>query len=132
MPDGNDGSWALHDLAQVVQLPLIVVPTGGGQDFSSSTAIQVSLTFVERVLAPTRLQALYSIAHHPQTDGQTERSIRTIQIAPRHYFNALDSLADWPDSLPQLAFEHNNARSGTIKVSPNEVLSVSHLTTLFP
>ena len=44
---------------------------------------------------------LYSTAYRPQTDGQSERSNQTIEIALRYYLSILDP-KKWPTVLPRL------------------------------
>lgn len=43
-----------------------------------------------------------STAHHPQTDGQSERSIRSVKEFLIHYVNFAQN--DWPDFLPDAEF----------------------------
>ncbi|EAQ91761.1 hypothetical protein CHGG_03696 [Chaetomium globosum CBS 148.51] len=65
---------------------------------------------------------LYTTAYHPSTDGQSERTIQTIESALRHYIQALDDFTRWPETVPRLQFEHNNIRSRTTGKSPNEIV----------
>ncbi len=65
---------------------------------------------------------LHTTAYHPATDGLTERTIQTLQSALRHFIHALERPEQWPQCLPRLQFEHNNARSTVTGVSPNEAV----------
>lgn len=65
---------------------------------------------------------IYTAAYHPATDGQTERMIQTIASALRHYVQALEEPSRWPDILPRLQFEHNNTKSASTGMAPNEVI----------
>ena len=57
-----------------------------------------------------------STAHHPQTDGQSERTNRTLEEALRAYVNyAMD---DWAEHLPMLEFALNNSRQASTGESP--------------
>ncbi|CCE29340.1 uncharacterized protein CPUR_03033 [Claviceps purpurea 20.1] len=75
-------------------------------------------TFWERV--GTKL--LHSTAYHPQTDGQTERTIQTIESAVRMYVSRLEDVRLWQQTLPRLQFEFNNAKTETTGRSPNELV----------
>jgi hypothetical protein len=57
-----------------------------------------------------------SIAFHPQTDGQTERSNRVLEDCLRHYISP--SQDDWDEWLPQAEFSMNNAWQESIKNTP--------------
>ncbi|QRW20698.1 Transposon Ty3-I Gag-Pol polyprotein [Rhizoctonia solani] len=57
-----------------------------------------------------------SLAFHPQTDGQTERLIRTILALIRVCINP--ALRDWATKLPSIEFAVNSARLETTGFSP--------------
>ena len=62
---------------------------------------------------------LYSTAYHPQTDGLSERTNQTAEIALRFYVHGLDKPSSWPEVLPRLqAFLNNSSATGP---TPNEV-----------
>ena len=63
---------------------------------------------------------LYSTAYHPQTDGQSERTNQTIEIALRYYLSGLDYPKEWPTVLPRLQAYLNNSVSATTGKTPNE------------
>ncbi|KAL2138959.1 hypothetical protein VTI28DRAFT_5999 [Corynascus sepedonium] len=65
---------------------------------------------------------LYTTAYHPSTDSQTERVNQTVESAMRHSIQGLEDFRRWPQILPRLQFEHNNTRSATTGMSPNEVI----------
>jgi hypothetical protein len=48
-----------------------------------------------------------STANHPQTDGQSERSLRTIMAMLRHYVN--EAGADWDEHLWAIEFAYNDS-----------------------
>ena len=62
---------------------------------------------------------LYSTAYHPQTDGASERTNQTAEVALRFLINGLDNPMDWPKLLPKVQAMLNNSSSGG--KSPNEV-----------
>jgi hypothetical protein len=57
-----------------------------------------------------------STAHHPQSDGQTERMNRQLEQILRHYLNGRHS--NWEDLLPAAEFVMNSYSSDTTGYSP--------------
>lgn len=57
-----------------------------------------------------------STAHHPQTDGQSERLIRSVKEFLIHYINFAQN--DWPDFLPDAEFSARVSVSDTTGMSP--------------
>lgn len=66
----------------------------------------------------TRLK--FSIAFHPQTDGQTERTIQTMEDMLRAC--VLDFHGNWDDHLPLIEFAYNNSHHSSIGMAPYEAL----------
>jgi len=63
---------------------------------------------------------LYSTAYHPQTDGQSERTNQSVEIALRFLISTLKQPQLWPETLPSLQRGFNNS-SSTGNPTPNEV-----------
>ncbi|CAA7041521.1 unnamed protein product [Microthlaspi erraticum] len=61
-----------------------------------------------------------STAYHPQTDGQSERTIRTLEDLLRTC--VLDWGGKWKDYLPLAEFSYNNSFQASIGMSPYEAL----------
>nr|GEX78187.1 putative reverse transcriptase domain, ribonuclease H-like domain, aspartic peptidase domain protein [Tanacetum cinerariifolium] len=61
-----------------------------------------------------------STAYHPETDGQSERTIQTLKDMLRAC--AIDFGKGWVNHLPLVEFSYNNSYHATIKVSPFEAL----------
>jgi hypothetical protein len=61
----------------------------------------------------------FSTANHPQTDGQSERMVRTLKDMIRHYINY--SQKNWLDLLPILEIAYNNALNSTTGFTPFEL-----------
>ena len=57
-----------------------------------------------------------STAHHPQTDGQTERLNRVVEETLRHFVNARQN--DWDNLLPCVSFSINNTWHDSIQDTP--------------
>lgn len=65
-----------------------------------------------------------STAFHPQTDGQTERTNRTLEQMLRGVVSA--DQADWDDHLPLVEFAYNNARQASTAMTPFFLNSGQH------
>lgn len=68
-----------------------------------------------------KIKMLTSTAYHPQTDGQSERTNQTVEIALR-YFLTSNPGSDFTDCFPHLQSTLNNSRNATTGYSPNEVV----------
>ena len=63
----------------------------------------------------------YSAAYHPQTDGQSERMIQTIEIALRHW--TVNNFAKkWTESIPHLHTTLNSTPNALTGQSPHKLL----------
>ena len=61
-----------------------------------------------------------STAYHPQTDGQSERTIQTLEDMLRACL--LDFGKSWEPHLPLVEFSYNNSYHASIKAAPFEAL----------
>ncbi|KAI3819573.1 hypothetical protein L1987_13414 [Smallanthus sonchifolius] len=61
-----------------------------------------------------------STAYHPQTDGQSERTIQTLEDMLRAC--VIDFGGNWDTHLPLAEFSYNNSYHTSIKVAPFEAL----------
>ncbi|GJV03248.1 putative reverse transcriptase domain-containing protein [Tanacetum coccineum] len=61
-----------------------------------------------------------SIAYHPQTDGQSERTIQTLEDMLRTC--AIDFRGNWDTHLPLVEFSYNNSYHSSMKCAPFEAL----------
>ncbi|GKD26329.1 putative reverse transcriptase domain-containing protein [Tanacetum coccineum] len=61
-----------------------------------------------------------SIAYHPQTDGQSERTIQTLEDMLRACMINFGS--SWDRHLPLVEFSYNNSNHESIKAAPYEAL----------
>ena len=66
----------------------------------------------------TRLD--FSTAFHPQTDGQSERMIQTLEDMLR--ICVMDLGGSWDDHLPLIEFAYNNNYHSSIEMAPYEAL----------
>ena len=65
-------------------------------------------------------QLKLSTAYHPQTDGQSERTIQTLEDMLRSC--ALDFRGNWEEHLPLIEFAYNNNYHGSIGLAPYKAL----------
>ena len=61
-----------------------------------------------------------STAYHPQTDGQLERTIQTLENMLEAC--VLDWEGSWVKYLPLVEFAYNKSYHSSIKMAPNEAL----------
>nr|GEZ05785.1 hypothetical protein [Tanacetum cinerariifolium] len=66
----------------------------------------------------TRLK--FSTSFHPETDGQTERTIQTLEDMLRSC--ALECIGNWDEYLCLVKFAYNNSWHASIKADPYELL----------
>ena len=62
----------------------------------------------------------FSTAFHPQTDGQSERTIQILEDMLRAC--ALDFKGSWNEHLPLVEFTYNNSFQASIGMAPFEAL----------
>ena len=61
-----------------------------------------------------------STAFHPQTNGQSERTIHVIEAMLRAC--VLDHKGNWEEHLPLVEFAYNNSYQPSIQMAPYEAL----------
>ena len=61
-----------------------------------------------------------STAYHPQTDGQSERTIQTLEDMLRAC--VIEYEGSWDTHLPLVEFAYNNSYHSSIKMDPYELL----------
>ena len=69
------------------------------------------------------VQLLYATAYHPQTDGQSERTNATVEIALRYYLATLPTMNQWPKILARMSHAlANSTNFSSTGKTPTEVL----------
>nr|GEY92734.1 putative reverse transcriptase domain-containing protein [Tanacetum cinerariifolium] len=81
-------------------------------------------TYVSKYLTCTK-EALgtsldMSTSYHPQTDGQNERTIQTLEDMLRAY--VIDFRSSWDRHIPLVEFSYDNSYHASIKAAPYEAL----------
>ena len=92
------------------------VPTTIVSDRDSKLASHFWISF-QKALG-SRLD--YSTAFHPQSNGQSERTIQTLEDMLRAC--VMDLKGSWDDHLPLVEFAYNNSYHASIKIPPFEAL----------
>ena len=64
---------------------------------------------------------LYSTAYHPQTDGASERTNQTVEIALRFHVHTMPNPSEWPNTLAAIQGSNNNTSSTATGKTPNEL-----------
>jgi hypothetical protein len=82
----------------------------------SDRGTQFVSAFYDELCKQLRIEPRLSSAHHPETDGQTERANAVMEQVLRAYTNYQQD--DWVNWLPSAQFEANNTVSESTKVSP--------------
>ena len=76
--------------------------------------------FWTELLRKRRIQRRMSTAAHPETDGSSERSNKTLIESLRHYVNAWQT--NWVDHLIGVVMCMNNSKNASTGKSPTELL----------
>ena len=117
IPGSED--WSASDWANVFITALI------GHDWGIPSAIisdrdpKFMSSFWRQVFSKMNVDMLTSTAWHPQTDGQSERTNQTVEIALRFFLTTGED--DWVSVLPYLQGSLNNAINST-GFAPNDLV----------
>ena len=76
--------------------------------------------FWKTLCAKLGIKLLFSSAYHPQTDGQTEVTNRTLSALLQVLIKK--NIKEWVECLPIPEFAYNRARHSTTSKSPFEVV----------
>ncbi|KAJ9546613.1 hypothetical protein OSB04_019156 [Centaurea solstitialis] len=86
----------------------------------SDRDVRFTSRFWERFHAELGTRLHFSTAYHPQTDGQSERTIQTLEDMLRAC--VLDFGGSWDTYLPLAEFSYNNSYHSSIGMPPFEML----------
>lgn len=64
------------------------------------------------------IESRFAVRNHPQTDGQTERTIRAISDIARTIINKPGQVFKWDTLLPMIEFAYNNSTHSAIGTTP--------------
>ena len=70
-----------------------------------------------------KVDLLYSTAWHPQTDGLSERSNQTAEIALRYFIATLEDEKLWPTVLSRMSASLNNStKYSSTSLAPTQII----------
>ena len=101
----------LHEIVRLHGTPKTIISDRDGRFMS---------TFWKELHKAMGTELRFSTAFHPQTDGQSERTIQTLEDMLRAC--VLDRTTSWENSLSLIEFTYNNSWHSTIKMAPFEAL----------
>ena len=98
----------------------IVPHYGVPMDFVSDRDPKFTSDFFKQWCSMLGIAQRMSSGYHPQTDGQTERTNRTVEQILRFY--VLPDQSNWDTALPMVAFAINRAFNQATQATPFEVI----------
>ena len=118
---GRD-TWKAKDWARGLLQQLDIAGWGLPKVILSDRDPKFLSALWKEVFKTLDVDLLYSTAYHPQTDGSSERTNQTAEIALRFYLAGMSDIHQWPSILPRLQAALTNSTSASTKKSPNEVI----------
>ncbi|KAL5569846.1 hypothetical protein UlMin_026421 [Ulmus minor] len=119
---GHDAIWTTFSLEQLAALYVqeIVRLHGVPKSILSDRDARFTSKFWKSVQRAMGTSLNFSTAFHPQTDGQSERTIQILEDMLRAC--VLDFKGTWNRYLPLIEFSYNNSYQATIGMAPYEAL----------
>ena len=96
---------------RVPRLRTIIGPHGMPKSIVSDRDPRITARFWRELSRVLGSEVKLSTAHHPQSDGQSEREIQTLITALRSYVNAMGD--DWDEYLPALELAFNSKQQAS-------------------
>jgi len=123
----QDGSFGINE-KHIYQSPILAEKYideilrlhGVPANIVSDRDPKFSSIFWQDLLRDLGIDFHMSTAFYPETDGQTERTIRTIEDMIR--LCELEWAGDWEDYMPLVKFSYNNSYHLSIGMSPFEAM----------
>ena len=116
---GKD-TWTAAQWAEVVLRNLLQHDWGIPRSIISDRDARFMSAFWKEIFGRMNVKFLTSTAYHPQTDGQSERTNQSVEIALRFHITARPE-DDWDDILPYVQSIMNNSPSSVTGIAPNEL-----------
>jgi hypothetical protein len=98
----------------------IFILHGMPKEIVSDRDTKFTSNFWKSLMGGLETKLLFSIAYHPQTDGQMERVNQILEDMLR--MHVMHQPKKWEDYLPLVEFAYNNSYRESLKMSPFEVL----------
>ncbi|KAI3680701.1 hypothetical protein L6452_35475 [Arctium lappa] len=112
-------TYSLETLARLY-IDEIVTRHGVPSSIVSERDARFTSTFWRSLQRELGSQLKLSTAYHPQTDGQSERTIQTLEDMLRAC--VIDFKGSWEIHLPLIEFSYNNSYHASIQAAPFEAL----------
>jgi len=112
-------TWSMEELANAYQREIVRLH-GVPKDIVSDRDPRFLSRFWTSLQDALGSKLNLSTAYHAATDGQSERTIRTLEDLLRAC--ALEFHENWESSLPLVEFSYNNSYHSSIKMAPFEAL----------
>ncbi|KAL4190331.1 hypothetical protein AMTRI_Chr07g75200 [Amborella trichopoda] len=110
-------TYTLDRLAQLY-IKEIVRLHGVSVSIVSDRDTRFTSKFWARLQSAMWTRLTFSTAFHPQTDGQSKRTIQTLEDMLRAC--VIDLTGSWDDHLPLIEFAYNNSFQASIQMAPYE------------
>lgn len=112
-------TWSMEELANAYQREVVRLH-GVPKDIISDRDPRFCSQFWKKLQEALGSELKMSTAFHAATDGQTERTIQTLEDMLRAC--VLEFQVGWEKSLPLVEFSYNNSFQASIKMAPFEAL----------
>lgn len=112
-------TWTAPQWAEVVLRSLMDHDWGVPRCIISDRDSRFMSAFWKEIFKKLQVKFLTSTAYHPQTDGQSERTNQTVEIALRFYLTSHPD-DQWDEILPYIQITINNSPSHVTGIAPNE------------
>ena len=116
---GKD-TWTAAQWAEIVLRNLLQHDWGIPRSIISDRDTRFMSAFWKEIFGRMNVKFLTSTAYHPQTDGQSERTNQSVEIALRFHITARPD-NDWDEILPYVQATMNNSPSSVTGLAPNEL-----------
>lgn len=114
----GQNTWNAVDWANAVIVALYEHDWGIPRSFISDRDSKFMSVFWKTIFERLGVTFLTSTAYHPQTDGQSERTNQTVEIALRYY---IGRDINWRKALPFISAILNNSTNAATGFAPNEL-----------
>lgn len=102
-------TWSRQDWAVVLMGRLALLNWGLPKAIISDRDRKFVGQLWKQIFSAMKVSLLYSTAYHPQTDGMSERTNQTAEIALRYYLATLEDIRQWPAVIDRMSASLNNS-----------------------
>lgn len=113
-------TWGAKEWAEALLMRLDIADWGLPKKIISDRDRKFLSEFWTTLFIQLGVKLAYSTGYHPQTDGASERTNQTIEIALRFLFHTLRKATEWPSVLGVIQRSFNNSPT-TVGRTPNEI-----------